>query len=439
MKRIVVCSLLLGIMFVNSKQSSGQVTVGSNAIPDISSVLDLRSGGLKGLLLPRVTDTNAVLNRANGLLVYTTSDSKICYFDGSYWKQISAGNTGNSFWSLSGNASTNPATNFLGTTDNVAFNIRVNNEAAGKIDPTGPVFLGYQAGKNNSSPTNTGIGYNSLLVNSSGYSNTALGYQSLMSNITGWGNTAIGSGSLKLNTGNTNTSVGHGSLSINTTGGTNSAFGYSALSWNTTGAANTALGHSVLNQNSTGRSNTGSGNSALTLNETGSYNSAYGARALVQMVSGSNNSALGYSAGGNATGSGNVFIGYRAGEDEAGSNKLYIANSNTTTPLIYGDFSIPKVAINGGVALSVNKVSTNYTVAASDYTIINTGGAVTFTLPGAVTANTGQVYILVNAGTGDISVNNIVITVASGPTLQTISSGNRMTIQSDGTNWFRVQ
>jgi len=33
------------------------------------------------------------------------------------------------------------------------------------------------------------------------------------------------------------------------------------------------------------------------------------------------------------------FIGYQSGFNESGSNKLYIDNSNTTTPLIYGDFS----------------------------------------------------------------------------------------------------
>jgi hypothetical protein len=39
-------------------------------------------------------------------------------------------------WSLTGNAGTNPATNFLGTTDNAALEIRVNNARALRIEPT---------------------------------------------------------------------------------------------------------------------------------------------------------------------------------------------------------------------------------------------------------------------------------------------------------------
>ena len=54
----------------------------------------------------------------------------------------------------------------------------------------------------------------------------------------------------------------------------------------------------------------------------------------------------------NASGSGNVFLGYEAGADETGSNKLYIDNSNTTTPLVYGDFSDNQLTINGSVNIT---------------------------------------------------------------------------------------
>ena len=52
-------------------------------------------------------------------------------------------------WSLTGNGGTVDGTNFIGKTDNVPLNIRVNNQKAGRIDPNGPVFLGYQAGNSN--------------------------------------------------------------------------------------------------------------------------------------------------------------------------------------------------------------------------------------------------------------------------------------------------
>jgi hypothetical protein len=60
-------------------------------------------------------------------------------------------------WSLTGNAGTNPSTDFLGTTDTVAFNIRVNNARALRLEPAlngaapGPNLIG-------GSPDNTVTG-----------------------------------------------------------------------------------------------------------------------------------------------------------------------------------------------------------------------------------------------------------------------------------------
>lgn len=64
----------------------------------------------------------------------------------------------------------------------------------------------------------------------------------------------------------------------------------------------------------------------------------------------------GFEAGKYASDSGNIFIGYNAGADEIGSNKLYIANSNTSKPLIFGDFgtSFPFVVVNGNGSDRVN-------------------------------------------------------------------------------------
>ena len=40
------------------------------------------------------------------------------------------------------------------------------------------------------------------------------------------------------------------------------------------------------------------------------------------------------------------FLGYNSGRNETGSNKLYIENSNSSTPLIGGDFSTNKLGVN---------------------------------------------------------------------------------------------
>ena len=79
-------------------------------------------------------------------------------------------------------------------------------------------------------------------------------------------------------------------------------------------------------------------------------NVVLGNDALFQNTSGMENVVLGANAGGNNTiGQGNIFIGYEAGFNETGSDKLYIDNSDTTTPLIYGDFALDYLSINGNL------------------------------------------------------------------------------------------
>jgi hypothetical protein len=57
---------------------------------------------------------------------------------------------GSSGWSLTGNAGTVAGTNFIGTTDNIPFEVRVNNERALRIEPnaTSPNFIGGYSGNN---------------------------------------------------------------------------------------------------------------------------------------------------------------------------------------------------------------------------------------------------------------------------------------------------
>ncbi len=70
-----------------------------------------------------------------------------------------------------------------------------------------------------------------------------------------------------------------------------------------------------------------------------------------RISAGDNNSFLGYQAGyNNITSNGSVFLGWQAGYNETAANKLYISNSNTATPLIWGDFSTGDVVINGTLA-----------------------------------------------------------------------------------------
>ncbi len=62
--------------------------------------------------------------------------------------QITAANGVGAAWGLGGNSGTDPATNFLGTTDDAAFEVRVNDVRALRIEPhtTSPNIIGGYSG-----------------------------------------------------------------------------------------------------------------------------------------------------------------------------------------------------------------------------------------------------------------------------------------------------
>ncbi|WP_353779463.1 tail fiber domain-containing protein [Winogradskyella sp. 3972H.M.0a.05] len=236
------------------------------------------------------------------------------------------------------------------------------------------IALGFQGLKQNiSGANNIAAGYNSLLNNTSGSYNIAIGNEALESttfisdliaignealkdNINGDFGIAIGKEALTSNTdGNGNVAMGYESLFKNTTGNFNTAIGYRTLAegvdsqWNTaiggsalndhvSGGFNIAVGVNALTSHVDGMRNIGIGTAALILSETGSENIGIGSNSGRNNISGNQNSFIGIRSGYNNEGSGNVFLGYYSGYNETSSNKLYIENSDSSTPLIYGEF-----------------------------------------------------------------------------------------------------
>jgi hypothetical protein len=288
------------------------------SLPNANAILDVKSGN-KGILIPRMNTTarNAIPN-TKGLLVYDTTTNGFWYNTGTGWQgiAISALSTPlavGSAWLLTGNSGTSDATNFLGTTDNVPLNIRVNNQRSGRIDSARrATFWGYRAGSSDSGISNTAIGAFALKVNTSGGYNTAIGHAALSNNTTGSSNTATGQASLLSNTtGSNNTADGLFALTSNTTGFNNTASGVQALYLNTTGYKNTASGVQSLNSNTTGWGNTAQGYQSLFSNITGGYNVANGSQALYSNTEGTWNTASGFQAlYSNGTGTGNTADGY---------------------------------------------------------------------------------------------------------------------------------
>ncbi len=284
-------------------------------------------------------------------------------------------------WNLTGNAGTTAGTNFVGTTDAQAFDIRTNNVLRTRITTKGQietfntglsVFVGEGAGANDdlSNNANVFVGYWAGFSNTTGNYNTANGLQSLYSNTTGFNNTANGRAALYSNTtGFQNTANGYQALFSNTTGYFNTANGYQALYYNTTGYANTANGFQSLYSNvagsnataigtnamlyanntttaftntnvavgyealrgsiapsaNTGNDNTAVGYQTLLNNTTGRWNTANGRGALNNNTSGIQNTALGSnSLMTNSTGSYHTAVGYNTGPNSAN-----LANTNT--------------------------------------------------------------------------------------------------------------
>ena len=281
-------------------------------------------------------------------------------------------------WSKTGNAWTNPATNFIGTTDVQPLIIKTNNTEIIRVLSGGNVGIGTTSPQarldvraqgalatdivlrvRNSTDTKNflvvnGVGdvYNNgaggvssntffgenVGRNTTGVNNTAIGYSALRNNITGNSNTAIGQSALRNNiTGNSNTAIGQSALLSNTTGVNNTAIGLSALQNNTTGANNTAIGLGALQNNTTGGTNTAIGHGALQNNTTGGTNTAIGYGALQNNTTGTTNTAIGQSAGRYISDGSNQTIT---------NNSIFIGNNtkaladNQTNQIVIGDNAI---------------------------------------------------------------------------------------------------
>jgi hypothetical protein len=134
---IVAANLLPYLAF---SQSLSINTDGSTA--DASSILDVKST-TKGLLIPRMskTEKNSIASPSTGLIIFQNGPDSIglYFYDGSAWIRMSANNTA---WSLTGNAGTDPATNFLGTTDSISLAFRTKNIEQMRLTPLGVVGLG---------------------------------------------------------------------------------------------------------------------------------------------------------------------------------------------------------------------------------------------------------------------------------------------------------
>src|ERR1019366_4051939 len=146
------------------------------------------AGPTAGVTINPTTSATTGTTQVSGLTNGNTYTFKLTVTDnlgatGSSTVNVTVNSPG-TVWLTTGNAGMIDGTNFIGTTDNVPFNIRVNNTPSGRIDPIiQNTFYGYGSGiANTTGNSNVSIGYQALYFNTTGSWNTAIGFEALASN-----------------------------------------------------------------------------------------------------------------------------------------------------------------------------------------------------------------------------------------------------------------
>lgn len=252
------------ILFLGATTTIYSQNIGINATgaaPAASAGLDVNFTN-KGLLIPRVALTAAnlagpIAAPATSLLVYNTATAGASpnnvlpgyyYWNGTRW--VAVGGSGGLDWSLTGNAGTSVATNFMGTTDNnsVAFRsnnlerMRILNDGRIAVNSVAPfatsTFYSLASGNNNAvdgnaagtgdalygQNTGTGSGVTGLSTNATGQGVRAYNTDASGTGLLAVGNNAAG-GYATAGSGGafTGTRIGVYSVSLNTNAGISSA------------------------------------------------------------------------------------------------------------------------------------------------------------------------------------------------------------------------
>ncbi len=405
MKKILTLALAIGCGAAMA-QKSDNVGIGTTK-PDPSALLDLNSNS-KGFLLPRMSEAqrNAIKSPAIGLMIFQTDQTIGTYtYDGTTWQPSNARTAATQVagaWDKRGNAI--DAGDFLGSTNNFPLNFKANNLQVGYLgtDNDYNVSFGVQSSlANTTGKFNVAIGGLASQSNTTGSRNVAIGHAALMGNNqdeiiaigasalnknTGVANLAVGANALTNNTiGVENTAIGANSLRQNVSGKFNAAFGSASLFTNQNGDYNSAFGQSALRLNISGNENLALGVQALFNNISGSNNTAIGVNSLYGNTVGASNTAIGSAAGFNSTGSNNVLIGFKAGYNETASNKLYIANNDTATPLIGGNFANASNGQRGTIQFHLGSADATAT---AGFVAIGDFATATGSTPGAGGINT---------------------------------------------------
>ena len=185
MKKLVSVVAFL-FLILPTIETKAQVGIGTT---NPSGALDITSTD-NGLLIPRVALTNTttvlpVLTGTTSELVYNTATVSdvtpgFYYLSTTTGPWVRLATTAANSWLITGNSGTNPANNFIGTTDAQDLRIRRANQWAGTIASSVTSF-GAQAGRLNTSTNNVFFGSNAgeLSSNAASSNMVAIGHQAM--------------------------------------------------------------------------------------------------------------------------------------------------------------------------------------------------------------------------------------------------------------------
>ena len=325
--------------------AQNQVGINQSSV-DASAVFEVFSTD-KGILVPRMNSTSrrTIVTPANGLFLFETNTRTFWYYSNSDWSEIISDN---GVQDGIGDADTDTRIFLEYTVDNdqVRFyqagveRFRMNDTRFEVRNSGNSVYLGDSAGYFNDQTNNlnTFIGASSGLQTNASRRGIGVGYQTLRDTDTGTDNVAVGS---------------YASRST-TSGRRNIAVGVNCLLNNQTASSLTTIGHHAFENHTSQNLSIAIGNYSLQNDISGASVTAIGTRTLYSNTTANLSTAIGFEAGYLSNTNNNIYIGYRAGAQNTVADQLFIANSNTATPLLAGDFGSNTLTINGSLRVSDN-------------------------------------------------------------------------------------
>ncbi|MBO3270111.1 hypothetical protein [Hymenobacter defluvii] len=401
--------------------------------PDANAALDISAGANsnKGLLIPRMTQAQrtAVTTTSEGMLVYQTNGTQpgFWYFSSGAWVALPSGQATSSAWQRSGNTGTDPGTNpgvegntspgtdFIGSTDNKDLVFRTGNTERLRITTDGSLYSRSTYG---------------LILNASDAPLITRGWDKFTSGAyAGLGRWGIFMRASSLSSG------------IPDEGG-------KTFSW-VTWSANSTISKNLMTLTQTGNLGLGTdapairlsivGTGAANPNATGTTQSGghiarfrdNGSVSLDLGSSGTNGNWL------QSTNPTDLSTNYALKLNPNGGN-VGIGLNGTTAPTstlsVGGAVAIPYVTT--GTATSLILDNTHQTVR-------RLAACTTITVPQASTCP-GRLYTIINASNAasnvalNVSTSGNIYDDVTNTNLSSLAAGNRISIQSDGTDWIVI-